>query len=208
LEQITDRFPRLGSREGWSARFGRELNVTDDGHAFGARGLAVIEGKHVTPFGVELSSARFRIDAAIAAQLLPARPFAKARLAYRDVSGVGNRLSLIAAIVPAGVVTTHTLFCLRNDVSLEQQHFLCAMLNGYVLNALARMLMSGHLTTSLVEGLPAPVWMNSASQRRVAREYGLDAKTFARVLEGFPLVPASDRARALAIFQASTPPEL
>jgi hypothetical protein len=142
------------------------------------------------------------------------------------VSGVANRVSLIAAIVPARVVTTHTLFCLRNDVTDEQQHFLCALFNSYALNALARFLMGGHLTTSLVESLPAPAWRRSADQRRiarlamalsrrpgsartaaalqagVARQYGLNESSFAHVLEGFPLVAASDRTLALEIFRA------
>ena len=241
LERLSDRFPRLGDSDGWNARFGRELNVTDDRRAFGRRGLPVIEGKHVMPFSVAAEAAHFHIDRDIAAQLLPTRPFEVPRLAYRDVSGVANRVSLIAAIVPANVVTTHTLFCLRNAVSIEQQHFLCALFNSYALNAIARMLMGGHLTTSLVEGLPVPAWTNSPAQRRiarlavtlsrrhdssrvaaalhaaVARLYGLDDKSFAHILEGFPLVPAENRALARALFlqssqapslQASTPREL
>ena len=37
----------------------------------------------------------------------------RSRLAYRDVASSTNRLTLIAAIVPPGVLTTHTLFCSR-----------------------------------------------------------------------------------------------
>jgi hypothetical protein len=36
----------------------------------------------------------------------------RARLAYRDVASATNRLTLIAAVIPARAATTHTLFCL------------------------------------------------------------------------------------------------
>jgi hypothetical protein len=157
----------------------------------------------------------------VAARQLTGAPFTSPRLAYRDVSGVGNRLALIAAIVPAGVVTTHTLFCLRSPLPIDRQHFLCGVFNSYVMNAMARMLMGGHLTTSLIEALPVPKWRDSPLERHIAKLsrrlsadsrpvadaalqaavallYGLDADAFRRVLAGFPLVPAADRARALS----------
>jgi hypothetical protein len=139
---------------------------------------------------------------------------------------VSNRISLIAAIVPAGVVTTHTLFCLRTTVTIERAHYLCACFNSYVLNAVVRLLMGGHVTTSLVEDLPLPPWTGSALERRiarlgrrlserssghsrdwprleaamqaaVARRFGIGVDEFERLLEGFPLVPAADRLRAI-----------
>jgi len=127
-----------------------------------------------------------------------------------------------AAIVPAGVVTTHTLFCLKTPIDIERQHLLCACFNSYVLNAIVRLLMGGHLTTSLVEGLPVPPWTGSPRQRRIARlsrrlsagaapsrlaarlqalvalEYGVDRETFGRILQTFPLVPETARLDALA----------
>jgi hypothetical protein len=221
LEWLAAAHPPLGDARGWGARFGRELNVTEDREHFGRRGLPVIEGKHLRPFTVDGRSVVRRIERTRAARLLPDGRHDHPRLAYRDVSGVGNRLTLIAAMVPAGVVTTHTLFCLRTPVPIEQQHFLCALFNSYVLNAVARMLMGGHLTTGLVESLPVPVWRATAAERRiarlarrladgarepllgarlqaaVARLYGLDQDTFARVLEGFPLVSMDERQLAL-----------
>jgi hypothetical protein len=165
-----------------------------------------------------------RIAPQAAQRLLPDGRYHRDRLAYRDVSGVANRVSLIAAVVPAGVVTTHTVFCLRTRLSLEEQHFLCACFNSYVVNAVVRLLMGNHVTTALVEDLPMPVWRGSALDRRiarmgrrmgrarrsphlaniearlqaaVARRFGLDATTFAAIVGGFPLVPASDRQRAV-----------
>ncbi len=220
-ERLAREFPRLGDPRGWGARFGRELNATEDKAAFGASGLPVIDGRHLSPFRVAARPVARRIPRASARRLLPDGRYDQDRLAYRDVSGVGNRISLIAAIVPAGVVTTHTVFCLRTRLPVAQQHFLCACFNSYVANAIVRLLMGGHVTTGLVEDLPMPVWRDTPGDRRlarlaarlarppwsaaldaalqaaVARRFGLDRATFAAILEGFPLVPAADRQRAL-----------
>jgi hypothetical protein len=169
LERLTSKFPPIGSPKSYGATFGRELNITDDKDRFSDRGLPVIEGKHIQPFVTDATAARFRISPAAAAAALPQRPFDRPRLAYRDISAVGNRQALIAAIVPAGVVTTHTIFCLKAPLPIEQQHFLCACFNSEILNRYVRLLMGGHLTTSLVEGLPVPPWVGSNRQRRIAR---------------------------------------
>jgi hypothetical protein len=228
-ERLAQSHPKLGAANGWNARFGRELNATGDRASFGTRGLPVIEGKHIQPFAVDVRSSSFRIERAMATERLPAEGFSRPRLAYRDVSGVANRFSLIAAVVPADVVTTHTLFCLRTSQPIERHHFLCGIFNSYVLNALVRMLMGGHLTTSLVENLPVPVWTGTPAQRRiarlarrqsgrphartcallqaaVARQYGIEVETFRRLLAGFPLVPSAERDLALNILAARPTP--
>ena len=224
LEQLMDRFPALGTTRGWSAEFGRELNATEDRASFGRSGLPVLEGKDISPFVATISPTAPRIGDEVARTRLPACPFERARLAYRDVSSVSNRVSLIAAIVPARVVTTHTLFCLRTRLPLARQHFLCALFNSFVLNAVVRMLMGGHLTTSLIEGLPVPAWSGDPLQRRIAslacrlarhpegavmhaelqasiaRLYGIDHQTFRAVLETFPLVSRQERDRTSHMF--------
>ena len=225
-ERLAADYPRLGDAAGWGARFGRELNATEDREAFGETGLPVIDGKHLSPFRVSVPDGGTRIAPTAARRLLRDGRHHRDRLAYRDVSAVANRMSLIAAVVPAGVVTTHTVFCLRTRLSLEEQHFLCACFNSYVINAVVRLLMGNHVTTALVADLPMPVWRGSALDRRiarmarrlaratqspeieaslqaaVARRFGLDATTFASIVDGFPLVPASDRRRAVDALRA------
>jgi hypothetical protein len=228
LERVCAAAPRLGARDGWHVAFGRELNATEVRRHLTATGLPVLECKHVTPFAVDVAAGGDRgnrIDRVTAGRLLPAHPFEWPRLAYRDVSGVTNRTSLIAAVVPAGCVTTHTLLCLKTPLPLERQHFLCALFNSYVLNAIVRALMGGHVTTTIVEALPVPIWRGDRRQRTiarlgrrlaaapgsplahaalqalVARLYGLGAVDFARVLETFPLVPAADRDRAARLHE-------
>ena len=168
LSRIFRTFPALGDPKGWAVQFGRELNATEDRGSFGQEGLPVIEGKHLHPFTVDGARSSQRITVRDAGRLLPDRRFARARLGYRDISATTNRHALIAAIVPADVVTTHTIFCLRTPLDAMQQHFLCALFNSSTLDAIVRMLMGGHLTTALVESLPAPLWTGSADQRAIA----------------------------------------
>jgi hypothetical protein len=176
LQRISGGFPRLGDRAGWAVEFGRELNATEDRGSFGDEGLPVIDGKHIGPFSVDSDRSLNRILPDAAARLMPDRRFARPRLGYRDVSAATNRFALIAAIVPANVVTTHTLFCLRTPLSREQQLFLCGLFNSSTLNAIVRMLMGGHVTTGLVESLPVPRWAGTPEQRRVAELAGQLAK--------------------------------
>ena len=136
------------------------------------------------------------------------------RLAYRDVASSTNRLSLIAAILPAGVVTTHSLFCLKTRLSSDNQAFLCGMLNSFVANYLVRRVMTTHLGSATVEGLRVPkprydsvgiqerLWSLLARAREAARSepdharlqalaarcYGLTVGDFEHVLSTFPLV--------------------
>ena len=220
-ERLCSEFPAVGSDAAFGCRFGRELNATEARRHFGDKGLPVIEGKHLSPFRTSMSATAF-VERSTALALLPDGRYERARLAYRDVSGVGNKLSLIAAVVPADVVTTHTVFCLRSPVAMMQQHFICGLFNSYVLNGVVRLLMGGHLTTGLVEGLPVPAWRgddedllmaalarelggprarattHAELQARVARRYGLSEAELHGVLTGFPLVPAAERRQVLA----------
>ena len=152
----------------------------------------------------------------------------RARLAYRDVASAGNRLTLIAAIVPARAVTTHTLFCLRTPLPLPSQRVLCALLNSYVANYLVRLRVNTHVTVSLVSRLPVPVleaghplFVRLAAcvealtggprpaeemddyaevQAIAAHLYRLTPGQFEHVLSRFPLVPSEVRQRVLLRF--------
>src|SRR5690606_6743527 len=61
LRSLTGRFPRLGSVEGRNVSFSRELNATDVGPHLrntAESGVRVVEGKHLSPFTVDLAAAR------------------------------------------------------------------------------------------------------------------------------------------------------
>ena len=141
----------------------------------------------------------------------------RARLAYRDVASATNRLTLIAAIVPARCVTTHTLFCLKTPLPLETQHVLCALLNSFVANYLVRLhvndarhrLAPGAACPCRSSPPPRPCFGRLAALSRtlstgssraedtpeyaelqaiVARLYDLTADDFTHILDTFPLV--------------------
>jgi hypothetical protein len=227
VERIADQFPRLSEAEGWGVRFGRELNATDDrGHFHrSASGLPILEGKHIEPFQAHSSRASHRIARKEAEELLGCTgSFLRSRLAYRDVASVTNRTSLIAAVLPAGVVTTHSLFCLKSLLNSAEQHYLCGILNSYVANYLVRQLMTSHLGSTTVEDLRVPklaaqsplfmeisegsrqlsVEISASRMARVqalaARAFKLSLDEFRHVLSTFPLVAESDRAAALDEF--------
>jgi hypothetical protein len=231
LERIVHAVPRLDAPNGWHVKFGRELNATDDRVHFhrGRAGLPVLEGKHIEPFRVHVERTALRISERSANKLLDATAtFSRARLTYRDVASSTNRLSLIAAILPPGVVTTHSLFCLKTRLSGDNQAFLCAMLNSYVANYLVRQVMTTHLGSATVEGLrvPKPRYDSPAFEKIVelshslrntfsaedyarvqalaATCYGLNADEFAHVLSTFPLVDANERDMAMEEFRHRT----
>ncbi len=224
LERIVHEIPRLDAADGWHVKFGRELNATDDRMHFhtGRGGLPVVEGKHIEPFAAHVDRSALRIPAQAARRLLDAdATFSRSRLAYRDVASSTNRLSLIAAMIPPGVVTTHSLFCLKTPLAEEDQAFLCAMLNSFVANYLVRQMVTTHLGSATVESLRvpkpdrhSPVRANLARlsaelnvahapdcyarlQALAAACYGLTVEDFAHVLDTFPLIDAAERAAAL-----------
>jgi hypothetical protein len=174
---------------------------------------------------VHVSQSGVRISRSAAARLLDARlTFDRQRLAYRGVASPTNRLTLIAAIVPAGVVTTHSLFCLKTPFTNSRQTFLCGMLNSFVANYLIRLVTTTHLGSATVEQLRVPVVSEDSPlfaqvvaltrvlergssdehsarlQALAARCYQLMAADFEHILGTFPLVPSAQRAEALRAF--------
>jgi len=230
VERISARVPRLGDDTGWCVQFSRELNASDDRHAFakytGASGVRpIVEGKQIDPFRVSLERCRLQLDPrAMLRRTLPQR----ARLAYRDVASATNRLTLIAAVIPARAVTTHTLFCLKTRLSMAEQHVLCALLNSFVANYLVRLRVNTHVTATLMSRLPVPVireghpffeplgalTVSLARETRPVEEmeeyaqlqascahaYQLRANEFEHILGTFPLIPEDVRRAALAAF--------
>ena len=235
MERISATFPRLGDTDGWNVTFGRELNASDDRHRFEPYRAAdtarpIVEGKHIEPFRVSVGRAQYQLKAGD-----PDRIPRRARLVYRDVASATNRLTLIAAIVPARAVTTHTLFCLKSALPLDSQHVLCALLNSYVANYILRFRVNTHVTVSLVSRLPVPhigtddrAFHRMATlvgellggeqsaeemeeyaelQALVARLYGLSRADFEHVLSTFPLIPAMTKDRARHYFVGLHPSE-
>jgi hypothetical protein len=211
---------------GWNLRFGRELNATDDRQHFSERrGLPVVEGKQLQPFSVDVAASRLHVERGTAHRLLPGAPFDRARLAYRDVAAATNRLTLIAAILPPGTVSTHTIFCLKTPLDEPGLLFILGLFNSFVLNFIVRLRVTTHVTVAIVEQLPLPKPARSDRLFRemtdhvrcllsepsdppvmarvhalAARLYGLERDAFAHVLSTFPLVETSAKQAAMEAF--------
>jgi hypothetical protein len=209
------------------------LNATEDREWLrrDGQGLPVIEGRAIEPFRVNLKLASRSMASRDARARLGDRPD-RTRLAYRDVASAGNRLTLIAALLPARSVSTHTVFCLRTPLPVQAQHFLCGLFNSFVVNYLVRLRVATHVTTAIVERLPVPrsgyapaVFEEIAAiarllggpepapstiaaealarlQARVGKLYQLTRDEFAHVLATFPLVSLEDRDAAFRAFTA------
>jgi N-6 DNA Methylase len=229
-ERAASLFPALGSAGGWNVRFGRELNASDDRGLFvrAGTGVPVVAGRQLDPFAVHTEAASAAVSRADATRRLGDR-WRRPRLAYRDVASATNRLTLIAGLLPPGVVSTHTIFCLRSPLSLNAQHYLCGLFNSFVINYLVRMRVTTHVTTEVVERLPLPrhqdapaafpaigaisrrlhrgsppnrVDLLAALNAQVANLFQLSVDEFAHVLGTFPLVPQEERDRAMARYRA------
>ena len=235
VEMLSLAHPSLADAAGWHVAFGRELNSTDDRDCLYSgvarpNDLPVVEGRHLSPFRVDVSAVTRHANHSSARARLGGRGgIDRPRLAYRDVASASNRTTLIAAIVPARTVTVHTVFCLQTRLALDAQRVLCALLNSYVANYLVRRRVTTHVTAGIISRLPVPLiqrgsrWFDELSvavstleggddpgaaavvQAVVAEAYGLDADDLAHVLATFPLVPADQRAAAMDLFLRRTP---
>ena len=226
---ILDRCPGVGDDEGWRARFGRELNATDDRPILGASGLPVVEGKLLDPFRVRFAEATaFVNEAAHAAQLGRRTRYRRWRLGYREVASATNRRTLIAAMIPAGVVTSHTVFCLKSPADEDVHWFLCGVFNSLVANYLVRLRHGTHVPASAIERLPVP-WLPRDSpsfvevvslsrriaggqveeeprlQALVARLYGCGRPELEHVLGSFPHLANGDKSIVLREMEAARP---
>ena len=220
--------PALGSGEGWHVSFGRELNATDDRRHLGRSGWPVLEGKLLEPFVARTEGACRFIEPATARQLLGSRA-GRPRLAYREVAAATNRLTLIAAMLPASTVTTHTIFCLREAVPPEEQWCLCGLLNSFVANFLVRLRGGTHVSAAVMHHLPVPRpsaatgafdriarWSKHLARcpedagvlarlhAGCARAYGTTLSELRYILSTFPLVSEGVRSAVLDAFSSET----
>ena len=162
VERAAALFPPLGSADGWHARFGRELNASDDRGAFrapprprpaGRRRQAARTVPRRARLGAATASAR-----PTARRLLRSDRHERPRLAYRDVASATNRLTLIAARPARAAASrrTRSSACARRCRRCAQ-HFLCGLFNSFVVNYLVRLRVTTHVTTAMVERLPIPI---------------------------------------------------
>jgi hypothetical protein len=232
---ISSRIPALADPAGWHVRFGRELNATDDRPYFvaltkaGSRALLpIVEGKLVTPFRVELGRATSGITARAAARLVGRASFERARIAYRDVASATNKLTLIAAMLPAGAISTHTVFVSKGPLDDRSMWCLLALLNSFVANYLVRPNVTTHVTSAMMARLrvPRPAEGSTAFEQLivlaralaadfsgggehyarlnaiVANLYGLTIDEYQYLVGTFPLVDAQVRSTSVEMLRS------
>jgi hypothetical protein len=222
LLRLAQSFPAASDPAGWGLRFGRELNATDDRHRFarGVPGCPIVEGKHLAPFAVQVDASGPVVPRAALGAPRVAEAVRHARVAYRDVASPGNRLTLIAAVLPAGVVTTHTVCVAKTRLDGDARQVVCALLNSLVANWYVRHWVSVHVTAALMHRLPLPCPSTASPafaalatlarrcaaegtdgeayvrlQAECARLYGLDRADLQAVLDTFPLLDESLKRR-------------
>ena len=232
LTGIADRIPALGDPAGWNGRFGRELNATDDRPHFVPLGnrngmLPVVEGKQLSPFQVDIDKSAYGVPMTTAATLIDrATSFDRDRIGYRDVASATNKLTLIAAILPAGTISTHTVFCLKTALDDCSQWALLGLLNSLVANYLVRLNVTTHVTTATMSRLRVPRPRESDLEELAAlakslsttgitdatkyadlnavaaKLYGVTDDEYAFILDTFPLLPKTQRECCLETFVA------
>jgi hypothetical protein len=169
----------------------------------------------VSPFQVDLSRSTHGFASA------PLR----ARIAYRDVASATNKLTLIAAMLPAGAISTHTVFCLKTALDEHSQWALLGLLNSFVANYLVRLNVTTHVTAAIMSRLrvprPSPPQIDrlaalakSLSQTGIteatadyaqlnavsATLYGVTRDEYAFILDSFPLIPKPRRDSCFVAF--------
>ena len=226
VARVLSTTPALGSADGWHVSFGRELNATDHRRHFSRGGWPVLEGKLLEPFVARADGASRFIEPATARRLLGPRA-GHPRLAYREVAAATNRLTLIAAVLPASTITTHTIFCLRDPLPLDEQWCLCSLLNSFVANYLVRLRGGTHVPAVVMHHLPVPhpgrttetferlvVWSKHLAKRpreaailarlhaECARAYRTTLPELRHILSTFPLVSERERSAVLDAYSS------
>lgn len=161
---------RLGA---WCAdrhiRFGRDLHMTDDAGRFlpaGTGDLVLQEGKTFHQY-TDARETRPRYSVASAA-LRPAIADAACsyRLVFRDIAQATNERTMIACVVPPGVVFGHTATVEKapRARSTADALVLCALFNSFPFDWLVRQKAATHLSLYILDALPVPAF--SETQRR------------------------------------------
>ena len=188
LARLSRLHPRLGDPEGgWIPRFHREVDMTSDRPHFRERrtspsALPVIEGRMVHQHRVSAKRyiagrgrrAKWRVQPASAAVLCPQwfierrdlRPSVAARTAegragFCDITGQTNERTVLAALIPPGVVCGNKVPTLEFQSSVQARAWV-GIANSFVFDWLARRSVTTTLNFFILRNLPIPAWREGA----------------------------------------------
>ncbi|MGE0419920.1 MAG: DNA methyltransferase, partial [Acetobacteraceae bacterium] len=149
-------------------RMGRDLHLTDDAHRFtpidervGAGGwIPLHEGKTFHQYTDRWDTPprlMVHVDD-LATKPLVRAAAAHPRLAFRDIARATDQRCVIAALLPPCTVAGHTVTIEKNPAHrpLQAALLLCAVMNSFVFDWLARLKTATHLSLYLLDHLPMP----------------------------------------------------
>lgn len=198
VARMSGRWPAFGSPAGWAndRHYQRELDLGTDRDLFGdyPDGLPVYEGRMVDQFDHRAKayrSGRGRAaiwetfdfgnpDKAIIPQwrLPPANIPSKLgdrltryRVGWCDVTAPRNERSLVAALIPPGVICGHSLPTILCSDDLEWTYLpWLAVANSFCADFLVRKKVTLHVTFSILDSLPFPRFdLDDPAVQRIAR---------------------------------------
>ncbi len=170
------RFPLLGEEVegGWEVSFTAECHMTNDSHLFktspGKGRLPLYEGKMIWQFDHRFAEPRYWVDekegrAAIlgrtpdTGQLLD---YQACRLGFRDIASNTNERTMISSMIPptfhGNKIPSVRIFDEHEGryVKDDEQLFLCAVWNSYLIDYLVRMKVTTTLNFFYLYQLPVP----------------------------------------------------
>jgi len=171
------RFPLLGERtkDAWNVRFRREFDMTNDSRLFRAEDapgrLPLYEGKMIWQFDHRFApdELAYWIDEREGRASLLGRTedtgqkldYQDCRLAFRDIAASTNERTIIMAILPQNVFCNNKLpnAYIEGDSgrrNLMIDLFLCALMNSFVVDYVARMRVTTTLNFFHLNQLPIP----------------------------------------------------
>jgi hypothetical protein len=170
------RFPLLGDKhvEGWSVRFHREFDMTNDSDLFqtaaGRNRLPLYEGKMIHQFNHQFAKPKYWIEEDDARRRLLGRDrderqqldYQSYRLGFRDVARNTDARTCIMTMLPRNVFCNHkiptALIAQESDgaVDLVSSLVFCACMNSFVVDSMVRQRVTTNLTFTTLYQLPMP----------------------------------------------------
>ena len=164
------KFPVLGEQVNgtWNLRLHRELHMTVDAPLFKTRceagALPLVEGKMIHQFEFARQAFKCWVLESDGRQSLIGRsadhaqilPYQRYRFAHRSVASSTNERSMIASILPPGVFSGHSMNVAFEPEAANEQLFLLAVMNSFVLDYYLRQQVSANLTMFFIYQCPVP----------------------------------------------------
>jgi hypothetical protein len=164
------KFPLLGERvnDAWNLKLHRELHMTDDAPLFKMQpetgALPLVEGKMIHQFEFARQAFKYWVHESGGRQSLIGRgadegqalSYQRYRFAHRSIARSTDERTLIASILPPGVFSGHSLNVAFEPEGVDEQLFLLAVMNSFLLDYYLRQQVSANLTMFFIYQCPVP----------------------------------------------------